>query len=108
MTLIGAAKLPLSVHPHMLFQSLFSWMTLIGRFFRPEGVRGQSRFQSLFSWMTLIGAEVDLVGNTEGRVSILVFLDDAHRQIGSDAINAVNHHVSILVFLDDAHRHRLQ
>ena len=78
--------------------------------------------------MTLIGATAGHKVLRPGRVSILVFLDDAHRQLGSDCTVELDQGfqslfswmtligvmlsvlgmpvdgVSILVFLDDAHR----
>ena len=70
------------VHPSRcvlcMFQSLFSWMTLIGLTPSHEVIHA-ARFQSLFSWMTLIGTAPSSAGIVHS-VSILVFLDDAHRQ----------------------------
>ena len=78
MTLIGAARMRAYRRTPKGFQSLFSWMTLIGG--QKEGTQGaRNRFQSLFSWMTLIGqARNERLWETDW-VSILVFLDDAHR-----------------------------
>jgi len=61
-------------------------------------------FQSLFSWMTLIGCAMLAVASAAIGVSILVFLDDAHRRDASDLGRERPCTVSILVFLDDAHR----
>ena len=65
----------------------------------------ETGFQSLFSWMTLIGLRslVPIVA-AAAVVSILVFLDDAHRQSPAPRFLASGSMVSILVFLDDAHR----
>jgi len=78
-------------------------MTLIGA---PHVVHedGPGRFQSLFSWMTLIGGEWYYLVGDDGSVSILVFLDDAHRHLIPRSEMADEIRVSILVFLDDAHR----
>ena len=54
-------------------------MTLIGFFLSIYlGPETGWLFQSLFSWMTLIG-EVEPRPLGSPKVSILVFLDDAHR-----------------------------
>ena len=78
MTLIGVIIDEASALEPEMFQSLFSWMTLIG--LRPARLgRDVETFQSLFSWMTLIGqARNERLWETDW-VSILVFLDDAHR-----------------------------
>ena len=65
------------------------------------------RFQSLFSWMTLIGTMPSEEQDARTQVSILVFLDDAHRQ-STLVIVGLAIGVSILVFLDDAHRRGVQ
>ena len=113
------------------FQSLFFWMMHIG------GLTGQSptvviRFQSLFFWMMHIGAVEMTQQGVSSQVSILVLLDDAHREgsvcrrrvdvgefqslffwmmhIGPPELGrpARGRQVSILVLLDDAHRGPVQ
>ena len=64
-----------------MFQSLFSWMTLIGRLCMSAEGSGTNEFQSLFSWMTLIGRRPVDASGEQCDVSILVFLDDAHRPV---------------------------
>jgi len=61
-------------------------------------------FQSLFSWMTLIGEIPISYRDARRHVSILVFLDDAHRPQIAWMLQYETARVSILVFLDDAHR----
>ena len=81
MTLIGSRSPAGSRRPFIGFQSLFSWMTLIGHVgLRVVSRNVKDRFQSLFSWMTLIGAAGPVEARPERSVSILVFLDDAHRR----------------------------
>ena len=103
MTLIGYHQL-MPEFIHGWFQSLFSWMTLIGDL-AAVGYDAGEVFQSLFSWMTLIGGCLPDFLPGDGAVSILVFLDDAHRHGVLDR-RRVLQRVSILVFLDDAHRQR--
>ena len=54
--------------------------------------------------MTLTAPAAVEVRDVERRVSILVFLDDAHRQHAMGSLDDLDLDVSILVFLDDAHR----
>ena len=59
-------------------------MTLIGDVDTLRRWLENYQFQSLFSWMTLIGLEGISRGPTPEEVSILVFLDDAHRHLRSN------------------------
>ncbi len=103
MTLIGVVAQGFAGPADLGFQSLFSWMTLIG-ISAALASPASAMFQSLFSWMTLIGPARSARRPGGRGVSILVFLDDAHRQCVEVVARVRGPRVSILVFLDDAHR----